>query len=362
MWLKYKNPKEVKGLFTLVVTSKFLSQLSLRTKLNTKLGDPELLQKLIRKYGNDKFYFESKGKIKNQFFVWVSRIKEWGNQKNVKVKYNIQPTNTYKDEENENIIDFFDFSDKLNGEFQLTTNFTLKNYETRLKINSGKIEEYNKKSFLYKRYTISEKYLEQTNQIKKLAKEITIKERNYFEKARRIFDWVRENITYQYPPAQRGVIPTLKNRSGDCGEFNLLFVTLCRSVGIPARCVSGMWVIDGQAFHSWAEFYLEDVGWLPVDCTASQGLKKDKKFINFMKKIKNPLDPEYYFGNLDSKRIIFSKGSNILLKNCPGKLSRFKMMENCRSLFMQPTSTYPFCSGKSKGIFIIQMNSRLTIP
>ena len=100
-----------------------------------------------------------------------------------------------------------------------------------------------------------------------------------------------------------------------------------------------------------------------MDSSIAEGLKnkKDKGFIKFMKKIKNPMNPNYYFGNLDRNRIIFSKGNNIPLINCPKKLSRFEMMEECKSLFMQPTSVYPFVDGNKKGIFIIDINSEINI-
>jgi len=265
----------------------------------------------------------------------------------------------------DNLIDFFDFSKKLNKKFQLKIDFGFKAYETKLKTNSDHAKEYNKNSSLYKRYTKSEKYLEQTKEIKKLAKDIVSKEKDYFKKVRKIFDWITENITYKYPPKERGVIPTLKNKCGDCGEFNFVFISLCRSVGIPARSVSGMWAtpIEKQGFHIWTEFYLENVGWIPVDCSVAQALKKNanKKFFRFMKKRENSLNPDYYFGNLDNKRIIFSKGNNIFLKNCPKKLSKLKMMENCRTLFIQPNSISPFVSGKKKGIFIIETNPELNI-
>jgi len=350
MQLEYKNSKKVKGFFIWRVSSKFLSNSDLKAKLGTNLEDSKLLQKLVKKYGN-RFYFPSGGENQNKFFVWFSRIKKWESQRRVKTKYSVQPTETYRDKENDNLIDFFDFSKKLNKKFQLRMNFNFEAYETKIKVNLGNIKEYNKNSSLYKRYTKSEKYLEQTKEIKKLAKDIVSKEKDYFKKVRKIFDWITENITYKYPPKERGVIPTLKNKCGDCGEFNFVFISLCRSVGIPARSVSGMWAtpITKQGFHAWTEFYLENVGWIPVDCSVAQALKRKTE------------NPDYYFGNLDNKRIIFSKGNNIFLKNCPKKLSKLKMMENCRTLFMQPNSIYPFVSGKKKGIFIIETNSELNI-
>jgi len=63
----------------------------------------------------------------------------------------------------------------------------------------------------------------------------------------------------------------LEKRLGDCSEYSYLFVALCRAAGIPARIQAGF------AFHSenevledghmWAEYYLENYGWVPVDVT-----------------------------------------------------------------------------------------------
>ncbi|MCF0214810.1 MAG: transglutaminase domain-containing protein, partial [Muribaculaceae bacterium] len=53
---------------------------------------------------------------------------------------------------------------------------------------------------------------------------------------------------------------------GDCGQVALLYITLCRNIGIPARWESG-WMLHPGAlnFHDWAETYFEGVGWVPTD-------------------------------------------------------------------------------------------------
>ena len=108
MQLQYENPKRVKGSFVWRVNSRFLSSSELKGKLGSSLEDPKLLQKLIKKYGN-KLYLVSGSENKNKFFVWFSRIKDWENQKNVNVKYSLEPNKTYKDKENNNLIDFLIF-------------------------------------------------------------------------------------------------------------------------------------------------------------------------------------------------------------------------------------------------------------
>ncbi|MDP2672898.1 MAG: transglutaminase-like domain-containing protein [Nanoarchaeota archaeon] len=364
MKLHYKNPRKVRGSYIWKTNTHFLSEDDLKSKLKSSLNDEKLLEKLVKKYGSKLFLASGSGK-KDEFFVWLSRIKEWPNQKNVKIKFSIKPKKSSNDKENDNLIDFFDFSSKLNKKFQLKIDFNFDDSDTILEVNPNITKPYNKNSKLFQQYTKSEKYLEQTSEIKKLARKIVGKEKDFFKQARKIFDWIIENISYKYPPEMRGVIPTLKNKCGDCGEFNHVFITFCRSLGIPARSVLGMWAIPKikKGYHAWAEFYLEGVGWIPVDSSVAEGLKnkEDKEFIKFMKKMKNPMNYDFYFGNLDNNRIIFSKGENILIPNCPKELSQLPMMDDCRSSFMQPTAVYPHISGNKKGIFIIDIEAELDV-
>jgi hypothetical protein len=53
---------------------------------------------------------------------------------------------------------------------------------------------------------------------------------------------------------------------GDCGIKTLLFITLCRYNGIPARWQSGWMLHPGNVnLHDWGEIYFEGIGWIPVD-------------------------------------------------------------------------------------------------
>ena len=60
---------------------------------------------------------------------------------------------------------------------------------------------------------------------------------------------------------------TLQNGYGTCINYSRLFVALCRSVGIPARSVSGAMYPGGNYNfqHTWAEFLDDDGQWHPVD-------------------------------------------------------------------------------------------------
>lgn len=113
------------------------------------------------------------------------------------------------------------------------------------------------------------------------------------QQARRLYDWIIDNFEYQYPPKGRSIETTLRTKSGDCGSFAILFAYLCRNEGIDARPVFGFNARSGDYPHAWAEFFLPEYGWIPVDLSRGQ---KDNR--------------DYYFGNLDNQRLTFSKGTN----------------------------------------------------
>ena len=64
---------------------------------------------------------------------------------------------------------------------------------------------------------------------------------------------------------------TLAARSGSCRDLAVLFCAACRSVGIPARFVSGYEASEHERpdMHAWAEVYLQGGGWRGYD--PSQG-------------------------------------------------------------------------------------------
>lgn len=64
----------------------------------------------------------------------------------------------------------------------------------------------------------------------------------------------------------------LELRGGVCQDFAHLFVAVARSMGVPARYVSGYLHMQGDrsattASHAWAEAWVPDRGWLGFDAT-----------------------------------------------------------------------------------------------
>ena len=133
------------------------------------------------------------------------------------------------------------------------------------------IEPYNKNTAEYKEFTGDyPPHIVITDDTRALAREIVGEETNPVLQASKIFDW----ISLKYPWAGAREYSTIKNMPeyvmanghGDCGQVALLYITLVRSLGIPARWESG-WMIhpDEVNWHDWAETYFEGVGWVPTD-------------------------------------------------------------------------------------------------
>ena len=85
------------------------------------------------------------------------------------------------------------------------------------------------------------------------------------------------------------------NGRGDCGVQALLFITLCRLAGVPARWQSGNACRPTSVgSHDWALFYVEPWGWMPCDPSYGGGMHRNG-------------DEEgraWYFGNLDPYRYV----------------------------------------------------------
>jgi transglutaminase-like putative cysteine protease len=65
-----------------------------------------------------------------------------------------------------------------------------------------------------------------------------------------------------------------KNRSGSCRDFVVLFIEVCRAVGLAGRFVSGYEAgaeTDDRHLHAWAEIYLPGCGWRGYDPTHAGG-------------------------------------------------------------------------------------------
>lgn len=134
--------------------------------------------------------------------------------------------------------------------------------------------------------------------IRSLCHEIVGDETNPIRKAKLIYDYLTSHVRYSFVRRYSTIVNIPEyaavNQKGDCGVQAILFVTLCRCCGVPARWQSGLfaapYAIDG---HDWAQFYVEPYGWLYADLS----------FGGSAYRLGNEERRQFYFGNLDPFRM-----------------------------------------------------------
>jgi len=241
--------------------------------------------------------------------VWILIPREWDSQKNVQIiSIQPEPHSQFTDPEYGNKIFYWDFGKyPIKPSYQVNILARLISYEVHTMIDPSNIKPYDKTSKEYELYTQSGYTIHITPKVKELAKAAIGNETNPYLQAHRILTFVHKKIRYyqgmNFSLDYMFSTSKIDERSGeeyftgDCGHYSALFVALCRSEGIPARCVYGRigWrpflneenskmyskldtVLTDDGFagaqhhglgpHMWAEFYLQHIGWVPLDPTA----------------------------------------------------------------------------------------------
>jgi transglutaminase-like putative cysteine protease len=104
---------------------------------------------------------------------------------------------------------------------------------------------------------------------------------NSFLIAKQIFEWLKSNTEYEVHVLLETTQPapiTLIKGQGDCDDLSYLYISLCRSLKIPARFIRGYLVnLDDTTVtaidHMWVEVFVGgDMGidgWIPVECAGT---------------------------------------------------------------------------------------------
>ena len=122
--------------------------------------------------------------------------------------------------------------------------------------------------------------IDTNQQIRNLAASLAAGQDDLFKVVANIASWTKENIAYNLSTisveASQPASWVLENRQGVCDEMTNLFIAMLRSLGVPARFVSGLAYTNSPLFsepwgaHGWAEVYFPGVGWVPFDVTYNQ--------------------------------------------------------------------------------------------
>lgn len=134
--------------------------------------------------------------------------------------------------------------------------------------------------------------------MRSLAEKITEGCDTPLAKAKAIYDYITTQVTYSYVRSYFAIENQgeycAMNRKGDCGLQALMFITLARIVGVPAKWQSGNEFDDcPPGCHDWAVVYLAPWGWVYVD--PSYGGSAYRKGCEERRR--------HYLGNLDPFRL-----------------------------------------------------------
>ncbi len=138
--------------------------------------------------------------------------------------------------------------------------------------------------------------------IQELARSLCAHTDDPMEKARCFYDFITKNVKYSFMRdyfCLTGIAEhCARSLTGDCGVQALLFITLCRAAGIPARWQSALFASPlSVGAHDWAEFYVEPYGWLFADPSFGGGSERQG----------NEAQRQFYFGNLDPFRMVANR-------------------------------------------------------
>ncbi len=207
--------------------------------------------------------------------------------------------------ENENLQRTIYLEKTVHKDQPTTFNMVLEvtNYAELFNIVPDKILPYNKESKEYEIFTSErEPHIVFTDEIKNLSIEIVGEEEDPYLNAKKIFEWISKNIPWagarEYSTIGNISAYCVEKGYGDCGIKSLLFITLCRYNGIPAKWQSGWMLHPGSInLHDWTEIYFESYGWVPVDPdyglqSAAADTNEDEKY--------------FFFGGIDAHHLIIN--------------------------------------------------------
>ena len=162
------------------------------------------------------------------------------------------------------------------------------------------------------KFLLPSPYIESTDpKIKSLAAEISAGKEPGWDRAAAVFDWVRENVKYEFAEQIKPAVQALQDGQGDCEELSSLVIALCRANKIPARAV---WVPG----HCYPEFYLtDDKGqghWFPCQAAGA----------------------DRQFGSMIDKRPILQKGDNFKVPEERGSQRYVKQFLSAKNAVVDP--------------------------
>ncbi len=221
----------------------------------------------------------------------------------------IESSVAYKTTRDAEYGDTFAFFDEKAGKaaaFDVKMRFDVARHEHRVALTAT--GEHNVKADpLLGRFLQADRLVPIDGQIGELSKENTQTGGDNLDRARRTYEYVIKTMKYDKTGEGWGhgdAVWACTSKRGNCTDFHSVFIGMLRAAGIPAKFEIGFPIPadksagDIGGYHCWAEFYIDGLGWVPVDASEAW---------------KHPELHDYFFGAHDANRVQFSTGRDIRL-------------------------------------------------
>ena len=232
----------------------------------TQTGNHHTVQKITKTYVIDLKYVKKSTKTQKNVVMNLKTVKKPVSSKNVTTPYvNVTKTVTTFNKNSVNTTNNTITQNSVPKYAYGTKKYRV--YHHKWHRYHGKVHRYAKTST--HRYSYNSDV--NSSSINTLARSLTSGVSSQYQKGARIFNWVRDNLSYSfYYNTRYGAAGALKYRTGNCADQAHLIVALARSAGLNARYVaanahfrSGHWY-----GHVWAQI-MADGKWIIADPTSN---------------------------------------------------------------------------------------------
>jgi transglutaminase-like putative cysteine protease len=185
-----------------------------------------------------------------------------------------------------------------------------------------------------------------TDDIRAMAKQVVGDEKNPLKVGRLLYDAVIDHVQYWVidpdnlkSSGKGSATYTYEKCTGNCTDFHGLYHALCMAVDLPCRTVYGGFFkgpLDGvdkdQSYHCWLEIHAPNVGWVPLDVSIADLYAQEIELNDANRDLVNLTLPDgyhgkdmkkvdYYFGNLEERRVVWHEGRDLELGQKDGSIN-----------------------------------------
>jgi transglutaminase-like putative cysteine protease len=255
----------------------------------------------------------------NSLYLWLPKPVATASQRNIRLLSRSREPFV----DNYRGVSLYQFVDTAGGQAeQVTVSYVADVYAVETSVKPAQIKE-NAASPVHSLYTLNTQLIPAADPgVATEAASIIGREKNPWNKALRIYEWLIKEISFETGNFSGGAIEALNEKRADSYRGALLFCALARAAGVPAMPAAGVLVNRtlGTTRHYWAEFWIDALGWVPVDPALGAGKAPGEFNLR-----ENHAD--FYFGNMDSQRVAFSRGETILSPMDPRGRTAVRMRE-----------------------------------